>query len=350
MIRKEKGLYHSFCLCLFSNSKISYYDKFFISYTVQLPTLMHSIAIYHLQYCHAMWEHGVYECAYSFLIFISEESTGNPMVAGFQDDLDSDDDYIASPSKTAVGEDVDFDSDDENPNMSAKSVELSSDEDESRPAVKQNADDIPDSDSDRKPPVHSAQDYDLSSDENDSELVTQDTQNVQNLSEKASIISGCDTQIPSPVTEKTLPNVEAVESDSSAKQKEEVSPQDTGGQAAVELSAPRSGDEEMDLKASSGRSVGVVSDTSSVEGDRVVVLADEDVSEEELAVTTTDQAGLSDWLDQLETKVMLLTHSQLNRELNGGSSRLIQGQMFSIVTCNCQSYLMFYVRIFSFIL
>ncbi|XP_078325014.1 rab-like protein 6 isoform X2 [Crassostrea virginica] len=232
----------------------------------------------------------------------SEESIGNPMVAGFQDDLDSDDDYIASQSKTAVGEDVDFDSDDENPNMSAKSVELSSDEDESRPAVKQNADDTPDSDSDRKPPVHIAQDYDLSSEENDSELVTQDKQNVQNLSEKASIKSGCDTQIASPVTEKTLPNVEAVESDSSEKQREEVSPQDTGGQAAVELSAPCSGDEEMDLKASSGRSVGVVSDTSSVEGDRVVVLADEDVSEEELVVTTTDQAGLSDWLDQLETK------------------------------------------------
>lgn len=273
------------------------------------------------------------------------------MVAGFQDDLDSDDDYNPSQLKTAVSEDVDFDSDDENPNMSAKSVELSSDEDESRPAVKQNADDTPDSDSDRKPPVHIAQDYDLSSDENDSELVTQDKQNVQNLSEKASIKSGCDTQIASPVTEKALPNVEAVESNSSEKQKEEGSPKDTGGQAAVELSAPCSGDEEMDLKASSGRSVGVVSDTSSVEGDKdppVVVLADEDVSEEELAVTTTDQAGLSDWLDQLETKVMLLTHSQLNRELNGGSSRLIQGQMFSIVTCNCQSYLMFDIRMFFF--
>uniref|UniRef100_A0A8W8LIH5 Uncharacterized protein n=1 Tax=Magallana gigas TaxID=29159 RepID=A0A8W8LIH5_MAGGI len=47
------------------------------------------------------------------------------------------------------------------------------------------------------------------------------------------------------------------------------------------------------------------SEGSSVEGDTaapVVILADEDVSEEELVVSNTEQAGLSDWLDQLETK------------------------------------------------
>lgn len=239
----------------------------------------------------------------------SEESTGNPMVAGFQDDLDSDDDYMPSQSKAAITEDVDLSSDDEKTKiMSAKSVELSSDEDENRPAVKQNDEDISDSDEDIKPSVIVAQDYDLSSDDNDSEQVTQQTskstdQSGQSASEKALNKSVCDTQ-------KNIGETETVSGGQSVKDNsKETSQQKSSQEVQEEVSRTRSSDEETEERngQSNHRATRVRpdSDGSSVEGDTaapVVILADEDVSEEELAVSNTEQAGLSDWLDQLETK------------------------------------------------
>lgn len=235
------------------------------------------------------------------------------MVAGFQDDLDSDDDYMPSQSKAAITEDVDLLSDDEKTKiMSAKSVELSSDEDENRPAVKQNDEDISDSDEDIKPSVIVAQDYDLSSDDNDSEQVTQQTskstdQSGQSASEKALNKSVCDTQ-------KNIGETETVSGGQSVKDNsKETSKQKSSQEVQEEVSRTRSSDEETEERngQSNHRATRVRpdSDGSSVEGDTaapVVILADEDVSEEELAVSNTEQAGLSDWLDQLETKVVLI--------------------------------------------
>lgn len=243
----------------------------------------------------------------------SEESIGNPMVAGYQDDLDSDDDYMPSQSKVAVTDDVDLSSDDEKAKiMLAKSVELSTDEDENRPSVKQNDEDISDSDGNIKPAVSVAQDYDLSSDDNDSGQVTQQTsksndQLDESVSEKALSQSVCDTQTNLGGTGKVSEG-ESVKNDfkkTSELEKTEVNAR------GVEEDVPgtRSGEEEAEEGTSQGNQqatrVRAYSDGSSLEGDRdapVVILADEDVSEEELAVSNTEQAGLSDWLDQLETK------------------------------------------------
>lgn len=211
------------------------------------------------------------------------------MVAGFQDDLDSDDDYIPSQSRAAIADDVDLSSDDEKTKIiSAKSVELSSDEDENRPAVKQNDEDISDSDEDMKPSVIVAQDFDLSSDDNDSGSVTQQTgkstdQSSQSKSEKALSTVVCDDTVLKK-TEVSSREVEVPGSCSSDDDTEEGTSQSNQGATRVRAD----------------------SEGSSVEGDTaapVVILADEDVSEEELVVSNTEQAGLSDWLDQLETKV-----------------------------------------------
>lgn len=242
----------------------------------------------------------------------SEESTGNPMVAGFQDDLDSDDDYIPSQSRAAIADDVDLSSDDEKTKIiSAKSVELSSDEDENRPAVKQNDEDISDSDEDMKPSVIVAQDFDLSSDDNDSGSVTQQTgkstdQSSQSKSEKALSTVVCDdTQTKTGETD-TVSGGKGVEDDSndtSVLKKTEVSSRE------VEVPGSCSSDDDTEEGTSQSNQgatrVRADSEGSSVEGDTaapVVILADEDVSEEELVVSNTEQAGLSDWLDQLETK------------------------------------------------
>lgn len=233
------------------------------------------------------------------------------MVAGFQDDLDSDDDYIPSQSRAAIADDVDLSSDDEKTKIiSAKSVELSSDEDENRPAVKQNDEDISDSDEDMKPSV--IVDQDLSSDDNDSGSVTQQTgkstdQSSQSKSEKALSTVVCDdTQTKTGETD-TVSGGKGVEDDSndtSVLKKTEVSFRE------VEVPGSCSSDDDTEEGTSQSNQgatrVRADSEGSSVEGDTaapVVILADEDVSEEELVVSNTEQAGLSDWLDQLETKV-----------------------------------------------
>lgn len=235
------------------------------------------------------------------------------MVAGFQDDLDSDDDYIPSQSRAAIADDVDLSSDDEKTKIiSAKSVELSSDEDENRPAVKQNDEDISDSDEDMKPSVIVAQDFDLSSDDNDSGSVTQQTgkstdQSSQSKSEKALSTVVCDdTQTKTGETD-TVSGGKGVEDDSndrSVLKKTEVSSRE------VEVPGSCSSDDDTEEGTSQSNQgatrVRADSEGSSVEGHTaapVVILADEDVSEEELVVSNTEQAGLSDWLDQLETKV-----------------------------------------------
>lgn len=230
------------------------------------------------------------------------------MVAGFQDDLDSDDDYIPSQSRAAIADDVDLSSDDEKTKIiSAKSVELSSDEDENRPAVKQNDEDISDSDEDMKPSVIVAQDFDLSSDDNDSGSVTQQTgkstdQSSQSKSEKALSTVVCDdTQTKTGETD-TVSGGKGVEDDSN----------DTSVLKKTEVEVPGSCSSDDDTEEGTSQSnqgatrVRADSEGLSVEGDTaapVVILADEDVSEEELVVSNTEQAGLSDWLDQLETKV-----------------------------------------------
>ncbi|KAK3092965.1 hypothetical protein FSP39_009445 [Pinctada imbricata] len=66
-----------------------------------------------------------------------EESTGNPMVAGFQDDLDSDEDFKDS-GPSAVTQDVELSSDDEDEvhvAMTTKDVDISDDEDLNSPSV-----------------------------------------------------------------------------------------------------------------------------------------------------------------------------------------------------------------------
>lgn len=222
------------------------------------------------------------------------------MVAGFQDDLDSDDDYIPSQSRATIADDIDLSSDDEKTKIiSAKSVELSSDEDENRPAVKQNDEDISDSDEDMKPSVIVAQDFDLSSDDNDSGSVTQQTgkstdQSSQSKSEKALSTVVCDdTQTKTGETD-TVSGGKGVEDDSN----------DT---SVLKKCSSDDDTEEGTSQSNQGATrVRADSEGSSVEGDTaapVVILADEDVSEEELVVSNTEQAGLSDWLDQLETKV-----------------------------------------------
>lgn len=222
------------------------------------------------------------------------------MVAGFQDDLDSDDDYIPSQSRAAIADDVDLSSDDEKTKIiSAKSVELSSDEDENRPAVKQNDEDISDSDEDMKPSVIVAQDFDLSSDDND--------QSSQSKSEKALSTVVCDDTRTKTGETDTVSGGKGVEDDSndtSVLKKTEVSSRE------VEVPGSCSSDDDTEEGTSQSNQgatrVRADSEGSSVEGDSatpVVILADEDVSEEELVVSNTEQAGLSDWLDQLETKV-----------------------------------------------
>ncbi|XP_048773492.1 rab-like protein 6 isoform X2 [Ostrea edulis] len=240
----------------------------------------------------------------------SDESTGNPMVAGFQDELDSDDDYTTSQSKGVVTEDIDLSSDDERPiTVSTKSVELSSDEDDNSPVVRQN-DDISDDDDDVKPEqVGITPDDDLSSDDN--ELVSQskictDKVSHGNLqtTEKLERKPSCDTQINTDVKETpSSTQCSAVDSDQRQDLQVEVvpHPQDTGVESngAIAVSPHRSQNNTKPILKKSP------SDASSEDEDSaapVVILADEDVSEGELAVTATDQAGLNDWLDQLESK------------------------------------------------
>lgn len=244
-------------------------------------------------------------------MFCSDESTGNPMVAGFQDELDSDDDYTTSQSKGVVTEDIDLSSDDERPiTVSTKSVELSSDEDDNSPVVRQN-DDISDDDDDVKPEqVGITPDDDLSSDDN--ELVSQskictDKVSHGNLqtTEKLERKPSCDTQINTDVKETpSSTQCSAVDSDQRQDLQVEVvpHPHDTGVESngAIAVSPHRSQNNTKPILKKSP------SDASSEDEDSaapVVILADEDVSEGELAVTATDQAGLNDWLDQLESKV-----------------------------------------------
>ncbi|XP_062586512.1 rab-like protein 6 [Saccostrea cucullata] len=235
----------------------------------------------------------------------SEESTGNPMVAGFQDELDSDDEYTNSQSKQVIAEDLDLSSDEEKPSiMSAQSGEHSSDEDDKRPAIKRN-EDISQSDEDTTPQqVSVAQDYDLSSDENDNEISIQTNKHTDLVTNKPSP----DSHVQSDVS--SVPSLGLASADETNKQlSNTVTVQDTEETSdEVRESSPPSngrGTPVKDLSVTDSASVeGPVHVSSDEEGEaQVVILADEDVSEEELGVTTTtDQAGLSDWLDQLESK------------------------------------------------
>ncbi|XP_061164373.1 rab-like protein 6 [Saccostrea echinata] len=239
----------------------------------------------------------------------SEESTGNPMVAGFQDDLDSEDDYTSSQSKQVIAEDLDLSSDEEKPSiMSAQSGGHSSVEDDKRPAIKKN-EDISQSDEDTTPQqISVAQDYDLSSDENDNEFSIQTKKNTETVKNKPNP----DSHVISDVTHFRVPSPDMDSADETNKQSSNTMKADVKDTEVISDGAregsPSSDGRGMPVKDPSVTKPTCTEGTVHVSSDEeeetpVVILADEDVSEEELVVsTTTDQAGLSDWLDQLESK------------------------------------------------